>query len=400
MGTIVNRHLPGIVVNDRHKMLLRQHYPWVFGRSVKRVPEDTADGSLVSVFSEVGEFIAYGFYNSRSQIRIKLFEWGEESFDLKERIREKINKAYLFRHQVLNITSQTDAYRLINSEGDFLPGLIVDVYGRSAVVQVNLLAFYLNLDLILDALREKIEVERILLKTDENYAEKEGFELRECWVTGGGSGKEIIRDGDLRFAVDLLGAQKTGFYLDQRDNRRAVKELAAGKKVLDCFCFSGAFAIWALQGGASEAVCVDSSAKALERAQENLRLNQHSARVIRAKAFDFLKECWTGGERFDLIVLDPPKFAPRKKDYAQAMKGYYELNRKAMQILAQNGILVSCSCSQQVDEESFIALLNQAAISLGREMKIIAVRTQSPDHTFVPSCPETRYLKCIISEIA
>jgi 23S rRNA (cytosine1962-C5)-methyltransferase len=388
-----------VVVHDRDKRLLKHHYPWVFGRAVKLVPEGTADGSLVPVYSEEREFIGYGFYNSRSQIRIKLFEWREGKFDLKENIKEKIDKAYLFRHQILNITSQTDAYRLINSEGDALPGLIVDVYGRSAVVQVNLLAFYQNLDTIIDVLKGKIQVDRILVKTDEHYAEKEGFELREHWVVGGGNGREIIRDGNLRFAVELLGAQKTGFYLDQRNNRKVVKELAAGKKVLDCFCFSGAFAIWALQGGAQEVVCVDSSEKALDLAQENLRLNHCTASLVKAKAFDFLKKSLTGGERFDLIVLDPPKFAPQKKDVRNALNGYFELNRMAMQILNGKGILVSCSCSQQVDEENFITVLNQATISLGREMRIIDVRTQSPDHTYVPSCPETRYLKCIISEI-
>jgi 23S rRNA (cytosine1962-C5)-methyltransferase len=399
MRTKIPKQLAGVVVHDRNKVLLRQHYPWVFGRSVKSVPENTPDGSVVPVFNEEGEFIAYGFYNSRSQIRIKLFEWREERFDLRHMIKEKINQAYLFRHQVLNITKQTDAYRLINGEGDFLPGLIVDIYSKSAVVQVNLLAFYQNIDLIGDSIREKGIVERILVKTDENYAEKEGFELREHWIIGGGSGREVIRDGDLNFIVDLLGAQKTGFYLDQRDNRRIVRELAADKKVLDCFCFSGAFAIWALKGGASKAICVDSSARALELAQQNLRLNQCTAKTIRANAFDFLKACWTRGEKFDLIVLDPPKFAPKKKDYTQAMKGYFELNRMAIEILTQHGILVSCSCSQQVDEESFITVLNKAAVSVNREMKIIAVRAQSPDHTFVPSCPETRYLKCIVCEI-
>lgn len=396
MMTSFKKNLPIVMVSDKDKRLTKEHYPWIFGKSVRKVDSNVKDGDMVSVHDKEKRFIAYGFYNSRSQIPLRLFEWDAEKSDLQKNIKEKIENAYYFRNHILNITKETDAYRLINGEGDFLPGLIVDIYSKSAVVQINLFAFYKNLELIISEVQKKTDVERILVKADESYAEKEGFELKEYWAWGGGDGKEIIHYGHLSFVVELLGAQKTGFYLDQRENRRIVRELAGGKKVLDCFCFSGSFAIFALNGGAKEAVCVDSSQKALTLAKENLNLNKYTAHLIRAKAFDFLKEYGSGSEKFEMIILDPPKFAPTKKDYVSALKGYFELNRMAMKILVKNGILVSCSCSQQVDEESFIKIINQAAISIRRRMKIITVRTQASDHTFVPSCPETRYLKCVV----
>ena len=351
--------------------------------------------------SDKGKFVARGLFNSRSRIRVRLYTWdaAESLGDLFWRGR--LEKAVQFRRQ-LRYDDPRGAARLVFSEGDGLSGLIVDRYADYLAVQVNALAMAVRLPLIV-SMPCRIDRRRgVVLRTERGINQAEGLELRDGPYTGlpPGGPLEIVENG-LHYSVDLAEGQKTGFYLDQRENRKIAAGYLRGCRVLDMFCYSGGFSLAAsVLGRGKRSLAVDSGAKALALAEANARLN--SATNIRfqcGEGFEVLESLASAGERFDAVILDPPKFARSRRAVKDALQAYHWLNRLALAVLEPGGILVTCSCSGHVSREDFLYMLVGVARQSRRDIQILDSRGAAPDHPVMWSCLESEYLKCFICRV-
>jgi 23S rRNA (cytosine1962-C5)-methyltransferase len=373
-------------------------HPWVLDSAIERIEGQAADGDVVDLMSDKGKFVARGLYNSHSRIRVRLYTWNaaeplDDSF-----WRGRLEKAVQFRRQ-LGYDDPRGAARLVFSEGDGLSGLIVDRYASYLAVQVNALAMAVRLPLIVSRLVELTGARGVVLRSERGINRAEGLELRDGPYCGQAlDGPLEIAENGLRYSVDLAEGQKTGFYLDQRENRKIAAGYLRGCRVLDMFCYSGGFSLAAsVLGGAKEVVAVDSSAKALALAEANARLN--SATNIRfqcGEGFETLESLAAAGERFDAVILDPPKFARSRRAVKDALQAYHWLNRLALAVLEPGGILVTCSCSGHVSREDFLYMLVGAARQTRRDIQILDGRGAAPDHPVLCSCLESEYLKCFI----
>jgi 23S rRNA (cytosine1962-C5)-methyltransferase len=373
-------------------------HPWVYSGAVEREEGSGEPGDTVDVCDSDGRFIGRGFWNPRSQIRVRLCTWRDEPVDA-ELIGKRIEQAAALRVQLQLPSPATSAFRLINSEGDALPGLVVDIYGDVAAVQFTALGAKRIEKWIVDALTRLPGIRAVVEVAAGGFAQLEGFTSATRPLHGSidsPSGVRCTENGVL-LEVDPLHGQKTGYFLDQRENRRRVGELARGARVLDVYTYAGGFALAALKGGAASAVCVDSSARALERAKHHASLNELSLDTVENDAFRYLETVTP--KSFDLVVLDPPKFARAKKDLDPAMKGYQRLNALGLNACAEGALLVTCSCSQLVDEEMFERMLSGAARDAGRRVQVLESRSQAPDHPIPPAFPEGRYLKALFCRV-
>jgi len=394
MATVHLRH-------NRAKPFFFGH-PWVFSGSVGRVEGTPADGDVVTVVDDRGHFVARGFYNRRSQIRVRLLTWDEEEELGRGFFERRLRAAVALRHELLGLPADTEAYRLVYSEGDGLPGLIVDRYAGWLVVQFLSLGLALRRDMVVEALARACPELAIFERSDTDVAALEGIEPRVGTLWGAEPPETlVVTIHGVRFEVDIRGGQKTGLFLDHRDNYRAVLPYARGRRVLDAFCHSGGFGLFAaVRGNASEVVAIDMSEGALALARRNAELNGATGFTFaQGNVFGELRRLRAEEQRFGMIVLDPPKFARSARDVEKASRGYKDINLVAMQVLEPGGILVSCSCSQHVDEAAFTAILNDAATDVGRDVQILERRGQAADHPVAASCPESRYLKCFISRV-
>ncbi len=377
-------------------------HPWVFSGSVAHVEGAPADGDVVKVLDDRGQFIAHGFYNRRSQIRVRLLTW-----DLDEPVDDafferRIRPAVALREDVLRLPEQTDAYRLIHSEGDGLPGLIVDRYAGWLVVQMLSIGMAKRRDMLVDVLGRCCPGMSIFERSDTTVADKEGIEPRVGRLAGDEPPERVpVTIHGVRLDVDLRRGQKTGLFLDHRENWRAILRYSPGRRVLDGFCYTGAFAIFAkAQGGASQVIGIDQSEDALALARHNAELNAASdIQFVQGNIFGELRRLRAEEQSFGLIVLDPPKFARSHTDVEKALRGYKDINLIAMQLLEPGGILVTCSCSQHVSLPTFDGMLNAAAIDIGRDVQVLETRGQAADHPVTVACPESRYLKCHICRV-
>lgn len=386
-------------------------HPWVFSGAVARVEGEFDPGDMVRVCDARGKFIARGYANPSSQIFVRLLVWEDAPVD-EAFWRRRLAAAVRLRREVLALPERTNAFRLVNSEGDGLPGLIVDQYGDCLAVQLQTLGIARRRELLLDLLEEIVKPAAVFDRTDPAAARKEGTTARSGLLRGEEPcGPIEIQERGIRFLVDLHLGQKTGFFLDQRDNRRAFGEALArrgrGARVLDAFCYTGAFALSAgILGGAANVVGVDSSRRAIEAARANVGLNSGHAgpgalpdgcavefRV--GKLPQVLREMRDEGGRFDAIVLDPPKLARSRPGLAKALARYREINAAAIRLLRPQGLLISCSCSQHVSEHDLTQVLNDAAADSGRALQVLERRGQAPDHPVSAACPESAYLKCL-----
>jgi 23S rRNA (cytosine1962-C5)-methyltransferase len=317
-------------------------------------------------------------------------------------LRDRLTRAIRLRHDVLRLDGPGRAYRLVFSEGDGLSGCTVDRYDRWLVVQFTALGMAKRRELVADLLEELLHPEGIYTRTERGIGEMEGLELQDGLLRGQIPTEPVkIDEGRLTFLVHLTEGQKTGFYLDQRDNRQAVARLSNGRRVLDAFCYTGGFGLHAARAGAAEVVGVDVSESALALARENARLNGlDGISFVRADVFDHLDHCVQAGERFGLIVLDPPKFARRRSAVEDAMSGYRRLQKLALRLLEPGGILVTCCCSGLITDEMLEALLAQLAAEERREIQVLEKRGQAADHPVAVTCPESDYLKCLISRVS
>jgi 23S rRNA (cytosine1962-C5)-methyltransferase len=375
-------------------------HPWVFSGAVKSVQGDIADGDTVALCGYEGDFIAWGLYNSNSQIRVRLYSWDLETVPDNEFFQGLIRRAVSLRHDTLKLHEITDACRLVFSEGDGISGLTVDRYGRYLVLQVHSLALMGRIDPLVRILSELENPDGIILKNDSEIIKKEGIDIEEACLRGNvPDGAVRIREHGILYDIPLQSGQKTGFYLDQRDNRQAAASFCAGKDVLDLCCYSGGFSLNAMKSGAMSVTGVDVSSDAISLAENNARINDMSRiSLIREDMFRYLAQLPVQ-KRYDVIILDPPRFASSHAGIEQAIKGYVRLNRAAMKVLTPGGILVSCSCSGRVGEERFAGAVLEAAHGTGRDLQVLEFRSQAPDHPVSVHCPESRYLKCLVCRV-
>jgi len=377
-------------------------HPWVLDSAVLKVDGEPADGAVVDLATHDGQFVGRGLWNSTSRIRVRLY-----AFDPATRLdagfwRGRVETAVGLR-RALGLDERAGAARLVNSEGDDLSGLIVDRYGDYLAVQVTALAMAHRLDVICDALETLVAPRGILLRgAERGLAKLEGLHLADRLVRGTApSGPIFVHEHGLRFGVDLTEGQKTGYYLDQRDNRHVAARYAQGRRVLDMFCYSGGFAVaCAVSGRAASVLAVDSSGKATALARANADLNgAANVAVETADAFERLDALAAAGERFGMVVLDPPKFARSRASLDDALRAYHRINRVALGLLEPGGILVTCSCSGSVSRDDFLQMLAGVAQRARRPIQLLECRGAAPDHPVSASCLEGEYLKCVIARV-
>lgn len=373
-------------------------HPWIYQGELTALPTDIAPGGIVDVLDSCGRFVGRGYYNPASQICVRILTRTQEAIDA-DFFDRRLAEAIALRRRLL---PDVDALRLVFSESDFLPGLIVDRYGDFLVVQFLTLGMDIRRELLLDLLVRRLEPRAIQERSEAGARRHEGLEPRVGACFGEVPDEVGIQDGGMRCFVDLRGGQKTGYFLDQRENRRAVAGLAGGRRMLDCFCHSGMFGIAAAQAGAVSVLGVDIDPGALRLAERNASLNfvQERCAFLEANAFDFLRAAAAEGREYDLVVLDPPAFTKSKLRVEQALRGYKEINLRAIKLLAKGGILVTCSCSHHVSPSVFQEVVQAAAMDAGRRLRLLQRRSQAPDHPVLLGIPETEYLKCLILEDA
>jgi 23S rRNA (cytosine1962-C5)-methyltransferase len=387
-----------ILKPGREKSLLRRH-PWVFSGAVARVAGDPESGDTVVVRGASGQFLASAAYSPASQIRARVWSWDEHERIDGDFLRARLRRALGARERLL-ATEASDALRMVHGESDGLPGIIADRYGEVVVLQLLSAGAERWRAELSDGMREFPGCTCVFERSDADVRELEGLPARNGVLHGAlpASGVEI-REHGLRYGVDVAEGHKTGFYLDQRDNRKRVGELARGREVLNCFCYTGGFTLNALAGGAASVVSVDSSAGALVQAQHNLRRNALDAARAEwqeADVFTHLRTLRDQGRSFDLIVLDPPKFAPTAAFAEKAARGYKDINLLALKLLRTGGLLASFSCSGGVSAELFQKILAGAALDAGVDASIVGRFAAAADHPVLLSFPEGDYLKGLL----
>jgi 23S rRNA (cytosine1962-C5)-methyltransferase len=379
-------------------------HPWILEASLVESVSPPRLGEQVDVLGADGRWIGRGLYHPESRIRVRMYVWSQDQWIDAERFAVRIGQAIELRRQYLAGSGQVDGLRWINSEGDFLSGLVVDGFAGHLVVQVNARVLMPYLDGILGQLVEQIEPLSISLSIDEKTARSEGLEVQERLVYGQlPEGTLSLRENGLTWRVDLVGGQKTGYYLDQRENRLAASRwVPAGARVLDVCTYAGGFALTlAKLGDCASVVGVDSSARALDLGRQNAAANGILGGVEweQADFFEALSARVDRQELFDMVVLDPPKLAGARDKVPRALAAYHRLNYLAIRCLRPGGVLVSCSCSGRVSRSDFVDVLLGAARRAGRDLQILENRGPSADHPVNIHCPETDYLKCLIGRV-
>ena len=380
------------VVNGRQKKLLQGH-PWVYGNEIERVEGEIEDGGLVTVVDFRGRYMGTGFYNSKSLITVRLLTHRQEEIT-DELIASRVKAACDYRRFVMNRPG-TDSCRLIYGEADRLPGVIADRFGGVIVLQVLALGMERFTQTIADALLACEKPDCLLLQNDDAIRRKEGMECFTRVLYGTLPEENIIHENGVKLAVDVLGGQKTGYFLDQKDNHLFVRQFCKDARVLDCFSYIGAFARNAAAAGAKEVTAVDISEAAVQLIEKNAALNGADITAVCANCFDFLRAQVKAGEKYDVVVLDPPAFTKAHANMASACRGYKEIALSAMRLLPAGGVLATHSCSYHMPEEVFVNTVLSAAQDLHRQVRVITLRRQDIDHPVLAGYPESHYLKSL-----
>ena len=382
-----------ILASGRQRSLLRRH-PWIYANGVRRVEGNPGPGELVRVCASDGAFLAWAAYSPASLIRARAWSFDETETIDAAWIEARLAEALARRTSLSRVT---DGVRLVFGEADRLPGLVVDRYADHLVVQFFAPGVETWRDTVVDALQRLTGCAEVYERSDAAAREREGLPMREGVLAGSVPPPEVgIVENGVRYAVDIAGGHKTGFYLDQRDNRALVSGFAEGRRVLNCFCYTGGFTLAALAGGARSALSIDSSAPALTTARRNQALNGLSAADCEwreANVFDALKALLAEGRQFELIVLDPPKFAPSSRHVDRAARAYKEINLKAMRLLAPGGLLFTFSCSGAIDVGLFQKIVAGAVFDAGVELQMLRRLQAGIDHPMLMTHPEGEYLK-------
>lgn len=378
--------------------LLRFH-PWIFSGAIYRIDKGIAEGDLVRVVDENGQFLAIGHYQIGS-IAVRVLSFVDEPIDA-DFWQTRIAEAYSVRREMgLAQNPQNTIYRLVHGEGDRLPGLIIDVYGDTAVVQAHSVGMHCEREHIADALIKATEgcIQHVYYKSETTLPYKADLQQENSFLRGNTQENVAIENG-LKFHIDWLRGQKTGFFVDQRDNRSLLERYANGKKVLNMFCYTGGFSVYALRGGASCVHSVDSSSKAIDLTNANVALNFPNEERHEAYAEDAFKYLERAGHDYDIVVLDPPAFAKHKEALRNALKGYTRLNAIAFKKIKKGGILFTFSCSQAVNKDQFRLAVFTAAAQSGRHVRILHQLHQPADHPISIYHPEGEYLKGLVLQV-
>jgi 23S rRNA (cytosine1962-C5)-methyltransferase len=403
--------LPTVILKPGKDARIASGYLWVFKGDIARMDGHAEDGAIVDVRTLRGKWLGRGFINSKSALTIRLLTTQPEPVD-DAFWRRRLGDALAYRQRFVHGTT---AFRLVYSEGDFLPGLIVDRYGDVLVLQTPALGMNVRKDMLADLLMDLAAPAAIYERNDVSSRRLEGLDSRTGWLRGEASTTvEIVEPVGIhvrpepvegrqsaRFLADIADGHKTGFYLDQRENRLAIAPYVQGADVLDVFCFTGAFAVHAALAGARAVTGIDSSAEAVERATNAAILNHVEDRCefLEADAFGTLRALVADKAAYDAVILDPPPFAPTKGSVERAAAGYKEINLRALRLLRPGGILVTCSCSHHVGEALLLRIVAAAAADAHRRVRLVEARGHVPDHPVHPAMPETRYLTCLILEV-
>ncbi len=384
-----------ILKPGRDKSLKRRH-PWIFSGGIARVEGDPQAGDAVVVCGADGAALAVAAYSPQSQIRARVWDWAVQNIDAAF-VAQRIIRALASR-DALQLAGVTDGVRLVHGESDGLPGIVADRYGDTVVVQLLSTGAERWRDAIADALAGLSGVARVIERSDADVRALEGLEPRSGLLRGGAAGEPlIVSEHGLKFSVDAEHGHKTGFYLDQRDNRLALRKLARGKSVLDCFCYSGGFALNALAGGATAVMAIDSSGPALQAARINADLNQsNSVEWLEADVFKTLRAFRDAGRCFDVIVLDPPKLAPTAAHAEKAARAYKDINLLAFKLLNPGGMLMTYSCSGGISPDLFQKIVAGAALDAGVDARIEGWLHGAADHPVALNFPEGEYLKGLL----
>lgn len=384
---------PALVLRPGKEKAILNYHHWIFSGAVKELPDSVQNGELVEVKSASGEVLGCAYINRASGILGRMVSFGKT--DPLEAVTYHLNEAKRLRDELFQ-NSLTNAYRIVNAEGDRLPGLVIDRYADIIVVQCTTLGMEKLKPMIIDWVQQVFKPKAVYEKSTGPTRKEEGLRPAEGLLFGALPEELIVRENDLKFIVDIPHGQKTGYFLDQQEMRQALRTYTKGKKVLNTFSYSGGFSLSALKGGAAHATSVDISPEAVDLANKNAALNGFTEKDhegIVADVFEFLRHT---DPRFDVIVLDPPAFAKHKKDVVQACRGYKDINRLAFKLLPKSGILFTSSCSQAVDEQLFQTVVFQAAREANRTVRIIGRHAQAPDHPINIYHPEGEYLKSLI----
>lgn len=399
--------IPTITLKRGKAESLRRFHPWIFSGAIDKKPQDLYEGQTVRVVSVSGEFLAVGHWQTGSiAVRVLSFQPCEIDGAF---WRSRIGKAWNLRHSLGLVSRENDIFRLVHGEGDQLPGLVVDVYADTAVMQAHSAGMHLSRKAVADALLSETDglIRNVYYKSDSTLPLQVGDDEREGFIIGG-TENNTARENGMQFRIDWLGGQKTGFFIDQRDNRALLERYSGGKRVLNMFCYTGGFSVYALRGGAREVVSVDASQTAIRLTGENVALNFPSCGSHEAHAedaFRFLDKLpfpgspQFAGNSFELIVLDPPAFAKHRSAVRNALKGYTRLNLAAMKKIAPGGLLFTFSCSQAVSAEQFRLAVFTAAAQSGRHVSILHQLHQPADHPVSIYHPEGEYLKGLVLHV-
>lgn len=389
----------------RRRPRIEQGHPWVFRTEIEEVRGEAAPGDVVTVTDHRGRFLGRGYWNPASQIAVRLLTRDDRAVDA-QFLHEKVRAAWehrrwLWCRGLMGAKAEPHLCRVINAEADGLPALVVDRFDAVLVVQALALGMERLLGPVLDALEEIVRPRGIYARNDAPVRSLEGLPLEKGWLRGGGWTRPVVEEGGLEIEIDIENGQKTGYFLDQAANRRAISPLCPGARVLDAFCYTGAFALQAARSGAAEVTGIEISSEAVELAGRNARRNGLDGRVRfrTGNAFDELRRLERDKAVYDLVVLDPPSFARSRSALPGAIRGYKEINLRGMSLLRPGGFLVTASCSYHLTEAEFRNVLVDAAQDLGRELRLLEARGQAPDHPALLGIPETRYLKCLFLQV-
>jgi 23S rRNA (cytosine1962-C5)-methyltransferase len=385
---------PRVYLKKNEERRQRIGHPWIFSNEIEKFDASAEDGALVDIHSHGGTFIGKGYINRRSLIAIRILSREPEEID-REFFRNRMARAIEARRP---FSGEREAMRMIFSEADYLPGLVVDRYLDDLAVQITTLGMEKQRELLLDVIEEIFRPASVVLRNDTNARAQEDLPFEKVVARGEYRGPAVLRDISLFVIADVLNGQKTGLYLDQSENRVLLSDIVSDKKVLDCFCYNGAWGIDAVRQGAREAVFIESSPRALEMARRCAELNGVSAKCnfVHENCFSYLSRLNVLGDTFDVVVLDPPGLVKSRRKVRAGTEIYERINTEAMKLVAPGGFLITCSCSHNVDRETFLSLLARSARKAGRESQIVSIRSQSRDHPILLPGRVSEYLKCVL----
>lgn len=397
MCALVPQTIGTVVLRPKEERRILSGHAWVFSNEIEKIEGSPPAGSVVAVNRSNGRLVGYGLFNPGSLIAVRIFSRREPTID-RSFLAERFRKAASLRERLY---PGGTAHRLVHGESDGVPGLIVDRYGASFCIQTVALGIDLLKEEVCGALEDVFQPLAIVERNDSALRFLEGLPQTVGILRGALPDPVRIEEADLTFEVDLLHGHKTGFYFDQRENRAALRRFAPGTRALDAFSHDGAFGLHLAKAGARETLGIDVGEEVVARARRNADLNGlgGACRFEAGDAVEALARLREAGERFDLIVLDPPSFTRSKKGVAAARRAYVDVNRKAMRILERGGILATSSCSHHITEPTFLECVQEAALSVDRSLRLLEWRTQAPDHPILPAMPETRYLKFAILQV-